>query len=247
MKVVVPMAGRGTRLSSISDLPKPFIEINGKPMIYWALKSLEGFNNISEVIFIILSGHKNELDIVKLIDSSTNHPKNCVFIDKITEGQLCTVLSARDFIESDEDLLIMSCDTYVQSQLYQKIVNRKDSCKGIISVKELLGDQWSFVAIDNNMKVIEVAEKRRISDYASTGMYYFSNGNEFVKYSNEVIKNKISTNGEYYIIPVYGEYIKNSASIEISIASEVWDMGNPVALKEFIENYNKLGFGYEDH
>ena len=193
MKVVVPMAGRGTRLSSVSDTPKPFIELNGKPMIYWALKSLEGFNNISEIIFIILSGHKNELDIVKLLDSSTNYPKNYVFIEKITKGQLCTVLTAKGIIESDEDLLIMSCDTYVQSQLYQKIVNRKESCKGIISVKELPGDQWSFVAIDHDMNVIEVAEKRRISDYASTGIYYFSNGNEFVKYSNEVIKNKNTT------------------------------------------------------
>ncbi len=87
------------------------------------------------------------------------------------------------------------------------------------------------------MHVLEVAEKKRISDYASTGMYYFSNGYDFIKYSKKMIASKKKVRGEYYVIPVYQQYIIDNRQIEISSVKKVWDLGTPSNLKMFNQNH----------
>jgi len=157
----------------------------------------------------------------------------------VTEGQLCTVLAARDWITKDEDLLIASADTYVISPLANNIAQRAADCRGIISVARLPGERWSFARVDEQGHVVEVAEKIRISDYASTGLYYFSNGCEFVKFADEIIAKQEKTRGEYYVIPVYQKYIDKGCNIGISIAQEMWDMGMPEAAAQFEKSLNR--------
>jgi hypothetical protein len=49
------------------------------------------------------------------------------------------------------------------------------------------GDQWSFRRIDHKGRVVEVAEKMRISNCASTGLYYFTSGRQLVEVSEQII------------------------------------------------------------
>jgi dTDP-glucose pyrophosphorylase len=95
------------------------------------------------------------------------------------------------------------------------------------------GDNWSFARTDKTGRVVEVAEKLRISDYASTGLYYFSSGREFVSVAAEVISNGEKTKGEYYVIPVYQKYIQRGLDVRTSAASELWDMGTAEGLAAF--------------
>lgn len=92
------------------------------------------------------------------------------------------------------------------------------------------GDRWSFVKTDDNGTVTEVAEKIRISDYASTGIYYFSNVKLFVSEAEQMTINKEKTKGECYIIPLYQKYIKKGLKVLISIAEHMIDMGTPESL-----------------
>jgi len=78
-----------------------------------------------------------------------------------------------------------------------------------------------------------VAEKVRISDHASTGLYYFSSGREFVQVAEKMIANQEKTRGEYYVIPVYQKYVQQDWRVDISVANEVWDMGTPESLESF--------------
>lgn len=234
MKIIVPMAGRGARLSATSELPKPLIPIAGKPMIAWALDSIRHIPH-TKMVFIALAEHEERFGIKNILKDILGFSPTVVFLDDVTDGQLCTVLAARDFLDSEEDVLIASADTYVLSDLQNDIANRSHQCCGIISVADLPGDRWSFARTDESGTVIEVAEKVRISDYASTGLYYFSNSKQLVEVADEMIHNKEMTRGEYYVIPVYQKYIEHGWKVTISIAQEMWDMGTPEALKKFKE------------
>jgi dTDP-glucose pyrophosphorylase len=160
-------------------------------------------------------------------------------IDEVTEGQLCTVLAAEEHLNSSEDLLITSSDTFVKSKIGDHISRKADDCAGLISVADLPGNRWSFAKVDDTGRVVEVAEKRRISNYASTGLYYFANGYDFLTEAKRIIENKEKTQGEYYVIPVYQKFIERGLKVEISLADEVYDMGTPASLKQSIQELSK--------
>lgn len=233
MKIVIPMAGRGSRFANSGmNLPKPLIPVAGKPMVAWALESLQGLA-YSQIIFVALAEHEAQYGVSALLRSFAGPSAQVILIDGVTAGQLCTVLAARALIDSDEDVLIASSDTYVVSNLVQDIAKRATDCRGMISVVNLPGEHWSFARTDSAGQVVEVAEKTRISDHASTGLYYFASGSEFVQVADEMIRNQEKTRGEYYVIPVYQKYIQRGWQVGISLATQVWDMGTPVALAAF--------------
>jgi UDP-N-acetylglucosamine diphosphorylase / glucose-1-phosphate thymidylyltransferase / UDP-N-acetylgalactosamine diphosphorylase / glucosamine-1-phosphate N-acetyltransferase / galactosamine-1-phosphate N-acetyltransferase len=238
MIVVVPMAGRGARFSGYTETPKPLITILDRPMVAWALESLADIC-FSRIVFIALREHEKNYCVTELLKSLKGDLTEVVLLNEVTEGQLCTVLAARKWISPDEDLLIASADTLVVSDLAYDISHRSSNCHGLISVADLPGDRWSFARTDDSGNVLEVAEKVRISNNASTGLYYFSSGQEFLETADNMILKKEKTRGEYYVIPVYQKYLQQGLEVRISQATEVWDMGNPEAMNEFQQHLKR--------
>lgn len=231
------MAGRGSRLADWQEnVPKPLILIAGKPMIEWALESLKGIP-ATEVVFVLLAEHEKLFGIKQKIKRIIDLPIKFNIINEVTEGQLCTVLTARHFIIPEEDILIASIDTLVISDLANHLRTLSDESHGLISVANMPGDKWSFARTNADGNVIEVAEKKRISDNASTGIYYFRSGREFLEMADKIIAKREKTRGEYYVIPVYQKYIERGWKVGVSKASEVWDMGNPDAIIEFEKHF----------
>lgn len=239
MKVIVPMAGRGSRFKNVGEMtPKPLIPVLGKPMLYWALKSIDGIE-YSQLVFIALKEHEVNFGLKTLLHELYGNNVTLILMDEVTEGQLCTVLAAEEHLNSSEDILITSSDTFVKSKIGEHISRKADDCAGLISVANLPGDRWSFAKVDETGRVTEVAEKRRISNYASTGLYYFANGYDFLTEAKRIIENKEKTQGEYYVIPVYQKLIERGLKIEISLADEVYDMGTPESLRQSLQGLPK--------
>jgi UDP-N-acetylglucosamine diphosphorylase / glucose-1-phosphate thymidylyltransferase / UDP-N-acetylgalactosamine diphosphorylase / glucosamine-1-phosphate N-acetyltransferase / galactosamine-1-phosphate N-acetyltransferase len=232
MKIVIGMAGLGSRLADLSPLPKPLIPIAGRPMIAWALDSLADLE-FSEIIFVALAEHQLKFGVTERLRELAGNKARTILLDGPTEGQLCTILSAKERIDSDESLLVASADTYVRSELGRHLSDLDSDCRGVISVAEMGGDQWSFARLDDNGRVLEVTEKVRISDQVSTGLYYFSSGREFVEIGSQMVSSGMKSKGEYYVMPVYSEYLKRGWRVDASRASMMMDMGSPKALAEF--------------
>lgn len=233
MIVIMPMAGRGSRFAGHQvERPKPLIPVVGKPMFMWALRSLDGIA-YSRIVFVALAEHDAHFGVCDLVRRHVGDRAVVVLLDDVTEGQLCSVLAAREYLNGDEDVLVASSDTYIRSDLAIDIARAGSACHGLISVANLPGDRWSFARTDESGAVVEVGEKVRISDHASTGLYYFSNGRRFVATADAMIANQEKTRGEYYVIPVYQKYIDQGLRVELSVADEMWDMGTPEALAAF--------------
>lgn len=231
MIVVIPMAGRGSRFSNVGyRTPKPLIEVYGKPMIYYAYRSIEKVA-FRKLVFIALREHEAEYQVSEVLKKHIPVEFELILIDEVTEGQLCTVLLSSSYFQSGEGLLIAAADSYIKCNIHLEILLRRSD--GIISVSNSEGNQWSFAKVNEEGKVIEVAEKVKISDYASTGLYYFADSLLFKEEALKMIEDKETAKGEYYIMPLYSKLIRKGLNIELSHASEMWDMGTPEAKDRF--------------
>jgi NDP-sugar pyrophosphorylase family protein len=234
--VVVPMAGRGSRFSGPESggLPKPLVSIRGRPMVAWALESLRDVPR-SRMVFVALKEHEERFDVSETLRRWAGEDAAVCLVPDVTEGQLCTVLEAAEHIDTDEDVLIASSDTLVVSRLRDDIARRPPQCAGIISVAELPGDHWSFARLGEDGRVVEVAEKRRISPLCSTGLYWFASGRDLLREGRAMVQRGERTRGEFFVIPLYQNLIEQGRRVDVSRASQVWDMGTPDAAKRFEE------------
>jgi dTDP-glucose pyrophosphorylase len=233
MNIVVPIAGRGSRFTDRGiTMPKPLIPVAGRPMIARALESLRGMT-FDRLIVVALKEHAAHHPLIAHIRQATRDDAHVILLDDVTDGQLRTVMAARDLIDGDDGVLIANCDTYIDSDLGACIADAAPDCHGIISTVSAPGDRWSFARTDESGRVVEVAEKVRISDHASTGYYYFSSGRELCAIADAMFAAGETTRGEYYVIPVYQKMIARGWRVEIAPARAMWDMGTPEALAAY--------------
>ena len=145
MKVLIPMAGEGSRFVKKGyTFPKPLIDVRGKPMIQ---KVVENLDFISEYIFLVRKKHIQEYaGLVDTLERITNGSYKIVEVDSLTEGAACTALLAKEHINSDEDLLIANSDQFIEYQR-QNFISLKDmtSVDAIVWTFNAVHPKWSFV------------------------------------------------------------------------------------------------------
>lgn len=238
MNIVMPMAGRGSRFVEVGQtVPKPLIDVRGRPMYAWAMDSLP-LALAKRVIFICLAEHLRDRALADDIEARYRaFDPVIVGLDKVTEGQACTVLEARAWIDNDAPLVIYNADTFSTSGLEARLQTLPDDVDGVLSVFRAPGDKWSFARTDPDGRVVETAEKRRISEWATTGLYHFARGHDFVHHADAMIAANERERGEFYVAPVYNRMIAAGGNVQIDVAHEVWVLGTPEDLADFEARY----------
>ena len=77
-------------------------------------------------------------------------------------------------------------------------------------------------------------EKKVISDLATTGVYYWKQGSEFVKYAQQMIASNKRANGEFYVAPVYNEAIADGKKFRVVECSKMHCLGTPEELAKYL-------------
>ena len=129
-------------------------------------------------------------------------------VDQVTEGAACTVLLARDCIDSDDPLMLANSDQWVDIEIddYLASMDAADA-DGLIMTMKAHDPKWSFVGLDAAGWVTRVVEKQVISDEATVGIYNFRRGRDFVCAADQMIAKDLRVNDEFYVAPVYNELI----------------------------------------
>ena len=238
MNIVMPMAGRGSRFVEVGHtVPKPLIDVRGRPMYAWAMDSLP-LGLAKRVIFICLAEHLHDRTLADDIEARYHtFDPIIVSLDRVTEGQACTVLEARSSIDNDAPLVIYNADTFSTSGLEARLRTLPNDVDGVLSVFRAAGDKWSFARTEPDGRVVETAEKRRISEWATTGLYHFARGHDFVHHADAMIAANERERGEFYVAPVYNRLIAAGCNIQIDLAEEVWVLGTPEDLADFEARY----------
>lgn len=239
IEVVITMGGVGSRFRKAGyNVPKYMIEAKGKTLFEWSMISLEGYaENVSQYTFIVMRDENEDVDrfIQRQCKKLGLDNYHIIIIDYLTDGQATTAMLAEKYWHGENSLLIYNIDTYVEAgeMNYQELKG-----EGFIPCFRAEGEHWSFVKTDENGKVVEIREKKRISDNCTLGAYYFKTCQLYEELYNEYYSKKENlVNGEKYVAPLYNYLLEKGGEIYISnIAPEkVHVLGTPEELKAFIE------------
>jgi HAD superfamily hydrolase (TIGR01509 family) len=235
MNVLIPMAGAGSRFQQAGyTFPKPLIDVKGKPMIQVVAENL---NIDATFIYVVQKEHREKYNLDTLLNLITPNCK-IVEVTSITEGAACTTLLAKEYINTDEPLLMANSDQFVDwdsNEFMYKMVEQ-DLDGGIVTFRST-HPKWSFAKTDENGYVTEVAEKKPISDIATVGIYYWKHGSDYVKFAEQMIEKNIRVNNEFYVCPVFNQAIEDGKRIKTFDVPTMWGLGTPEDLKYYIENY----------
>jgi len=236
MNIVIPMAGAGSRFVTAGyTFPKPLIEVNGKPMIQVVV---ENINIEGQYIFIVRKEHYEKYNLKYMLEIIAPNCK-IIQVDRLTEGAACTTLLAKEYINNEEQLLIANSDQWIDWDSSDFMYSmQRDYIDGGILTFENTHPKWSYVKLNNDGFVQEVKEKVVISNMATTGLYYWKRGSDFVKYAEQMIHNNIRVNGEFYVAPVYNEAINDGKKFKIYDVKKMMGLGTPEDLKQFIDYKN---------
>jgi dTDP-glucose pyrophosphorylase len=237
LNIVIPMAGRGGRFRDAGYmLPKPLIPVLGRPMIRVVIDNVRP-SCPHRFIFINLRENVESHGIDRLL---TEWAPGCVTItlDGVTEGAACTVLMARDAIDSDDPLMIANCDQWVDHDIddYLAELNRA-ATDGLIMTMWADDPKWSYVRLDAQGRATEVVEKQVVSNAATVGIYNFRRGADFVRAAERMIAKNLRVNAEFYVAPAYNELLAEGKSIALyDVGREsdgMYGLGIPSDLRNF--------------
>ena len=238
--IVIPMAGHGRRFKDAGiSKPKFMIEVKNKTLFEWSLDSLP-LEISRKIIFICLEEHEKEFNVGKFIKDIMNQKYSnlsyeLVYLEKTTRGQVETVLHAKQLIDSENTLIIYNIDTYFTStRLKSKILTLKNqNIDGMLGCFTSDDENLSFVELNDKGLVKRVREKEKISSLASTGLYIFSSGKQFIETAETMIKNDIKVRDEFFVSELYNILLKLGKKFEIDVAEEFIPFGTPDDIKKF--------------
>jgi len=200
---------------------------------------VDNLNIDGQYIFITQSSH---YDKYNLKDTLNLISPNCKIIKTsgLTEGAACTTLLAKEYIDNNKPLLLANSDQYVDWDSNDFMWSMMaDDVDGGILVFESTHPRWSFVKLDENNNVAEVAEKKPISNLATVGIYFWKKGSDYVKYAEQMINKNIRVNNEFYVCPVFNEAIQDGKKMKVFKieTKDMWGIGTPEDLNHFLENH----------
>lgn len=238
INIVIPMAGAGSRFSKAGyALPKPFIDVSGRPMIERVLENLTVQNCIFTLIMQKAHAENNAHSLTSL---KKKWPVNIEFVDSLTEGTACTVLAATRIIDNSTPLVIANSDQLVDFEIETMIEDcqsRRLDGSILTFTDAERNPKWSFAKLNADLLVSEVQEKKPISEYATVGIYLFSRGSDFVSGANAMIQANDRVNNEFYTCPVYNYLIRAGKRIGIYNIddSKMHGLGTPEDLNIYLD------------
>lgn len=234
INVLIPMAGEGTRFTEAGyDLPKPLIDVKGVPMIQAVVEDLDIEGNY---IFVVQKEHYEQYGLEELL---TKIKPGCQIIqlNGTTDGATTTTLAAKELIDNGSPLVIANSDQLLNwdsEEFFKEL--EKEPVHGAIVVFKANKPKWSYVKLNSQNHVTKVAEKEVISQMATAGVYYWTEGSDYVKYAEQMIAKDVRTNGEFYVCPVYNEALLDNAKVVPFSIDSMVGLGTPEDLEKHLND-----------
>lgn len=197
MKIIIPMAGRGTRLRPHTlTTPKPLVPVAGKPIIDWLVTDIINMcpEPVEEIGFIIGDFGKEVED--NLIQIAQAHgAKGSIHYQKQALGTAHAILCAKELM--DGKVIVAFADTLFRAE--QKIDTEKD---GVIFVQKVEDPSaFGVIKMDDQGKITAFVEKPQtfVSDLAIIGIYYFKDGPYLRNELQYLIDNDLKEKGEFQL------------------------------------------------
>ena len=234
MQVIIPLAGKGTRLRPHTHLvPKPLLKVAGRPVMDWVMDRLDGLD-VSELIFI--TGHlKEQVEAYARARYST--PSR--FIEQeVQDGTAGAVNLARPHVS--EPVLIIFVDTVFEADL---TLVKRTTADGVIWAKEVEDYQrFGVVVTDREGYMTRIVEKPRepISRLANIGLYYIRDTAALWDGIDHVLRQP-ANRGEFFLTDAFQWMIERGRKILTAEVGGWYDCGTREAIIETNETLLRQG------
>ena len=197
MKVIVPMAGRGSRLRPHTlTVPKPLVPVGGKPIVHRLVEDIAAVcdEKIEEIAFVVGDfGIDVENELLAVAEKLG--AKGSIHYQKDPLGTAHAVLCAAEKLSGP--VVVAFADTLFRANFK---INQED--EGILWVKQIEDPSaFGVIKMNENGEIIDFVEKPKefVSDLAMIGIYYFKHGEKLRKELEYLINNDIIKGGEYQL------------------------------------------------
>jgi glucose-1-phosphate thymidylyltransferase len=243
MKIIVPMAGRGSRLRPHTlTVPKPLIPIAGKPIVHRLVEDIAGVLNqeIEEVAFIIHESFGKKVEEELITIAQKLGAKGTIYYQNEALGTGHAIMCAKDSLSGPA--VIAYADTLIRADF--ELDATADS---VIWVKQVdQPEAFGVINLNEANEIIELVEKPKefVSDLAVIGIYYFKDVAVLKAELQAVLDNNIIHGGEYQINDGIKQMMAKGMKFVPGKVDEWMDCGNKNVTVE--TNSRMLGFLYKD-
>jgi glucose-1-phosphate thymidylyltransferase len=224
MKIIVPMAGRGSRLRPHTlTIPKPLMPVAGKPIVHRLVEDITKVSNekVDEIAFIIGDfGDETEKQLLEIAESLG--AKGSIYHQEEALGTAHAILCAGDSL--DGNVVVAFADTLFKADFTLDTQN-----DGIIWVNQIDNPSaFGVVKLDEEGTITDFVEKPKefVSDLAIIGIYYFKDGKNLRAELQHLIDSGERENGEYQITNVLENMKSKGAKFKTGKVSAWMDCGN---------------------
>ena len=238
MKVIMPMAGKGTRLLPLTKrVPKPLVNVAGRPVMDYVMDALRRAGQLDELI--IITGHLKE-KVEAYVRKSYDIPAR--FIEqKVLDGTAGAVNLARPYV--DGPVIVIFVDTLFDADLSIVATSKDD---GIIWTKEVEDYQrFGVVVTDKQNHMTRIVEKPNtpISKRANIGLQYVKDWRALFDGIEHVLKRPPGKGGEFYLTDAFQYMVDKGKKLFVSEVAGWYDCGKVDTLLETNEHLLKHGRG----
>ncbi len=230
MKIIVPMAGRGSRLRPHTlTVPKPLIPIAGKPIVQRLVEDIAKVagEEIEEVAFII-GDFGDEVEKSLLMIAERLGAKGSIYHQEEALGTAHAIKCAEQSMTGN--VVVAFADT-----LFRADFTLDTNSDGVIWVKKVEDPSaFGVVKLDDYGFITDFIEKPQtfISDLAIIGIYYFNSGEKLMDEINHIMKNDIKVSGEYQLTTALENLRQKGAKFTLGKVDDWMDCGNKNATVE---------------
>jgi len=234
----MPMAGRGSRFGVEGyDLPKPLIQIAGKPLFYWATIGFIRELPKASLVYIVLQEHVDAFQIDERIKNFFPHAK-IIAIPEVTSGALETVLRAHSLIAQGA-VVVCDCDNAFQfKQLSAAYASLQSGADGFLSHFHSNKPHFSYALYSQDGRLLKTVEKSVISNRAIAGIYGFRNVQIL---TNAASSYKINCPyPELYLSGVYNELVSAQSRVVGFDLDFLIPLGTPEEYEQALKRVDDL-------
>ncbi len=237
---IFPMAGRGSRTRQLGDF-KPFIEINGRKMLAWLLRSIGAkIADADKLVFVTTTDYARRFDVQRtlpLVLQSEGLGNHFVLTtcEETPPGPSATVYKAREQFETHEPVIVVNCDQYIDFDMGDVL----QSESGFLPVYAEFTRKSSYVEIIAGV-ITKVVEKQNISNLASAGVYAVSSGEALIEAIEKQFEENQQTNGEFYVGVALNNLIRKGYRLYPTAVRAKYDLGDGKGIELFEQMCRRL-------
>jgi glucose-1-phosphate thymidylyltransferase len=246
MKIIVPMAGRGSRLRPHSlTVPKPLIPVAGQPIVHRLVKDIAKVlkQPIEEIAFVLGDPAFFGDDVVESLTELAEDlgAKASIYRQDQPLGTGHAIMSAKQSLSGPA--VIAYADTLIRAEF-----DLDPSADSVIWTKRVENPEaYGVVKLNDDENIVELVEKPEsfVSDQAVIGIYYFKDVAVLKDKLQEVLDQNVMNGGEYQINDGIKRMMADGRIFKTGTVDEWMDCGNKTVTLE--TNAKMLGFLKSDN